>query len=174
MDKLEFKIYLKEIDFFVPSVEISITIAKALDAAHEADRAESLKDSEQTHEFSEEELDKFLAAIGVTKEQFENYQEPVSCPELTREYISEQLYALLAFQARSSENAIGKEFSVKEFLDIEMERIMGFVLEETLMSQLVQEFNDWGKERIELQTGWGQFTYITEGKFSVVDKVKTQ
>lgn len=153
-------------------------MAEALDKAHDEDWQRVLADPEQTRELSEEEVAHMAKIHGHTVEELLELGrkleeiEVKTSKAVLRRYVIEQLYYALARKSRNKENLPDLTFEIKEFVVDKVSKVLGISLSEEIETQLVEEFTNWAKERKELVAGWGTFTYVPDGKFSLISTTK--
>lgn len=168
----EFEKYLHDIGFFFPSEGLAARMAEALDVEHAKDVQRTLLDPQQTREISEEELNLLLDLHGMTREQFENWEDPKTCVKELREYVASQFYGGMARLSRSPHNTRGFEWTIQEFAKPQLAGVFGMDFEESILNDFLSEFTEWFKQKQELTMAWGSIKYIDEAKFYIVSTIE--
>lgn len=158
MTRAEFKKYLKDIEFFVPTTEATARIGQIIDS-HEKHFSLEADDSAI---LNGEDLNRFVSRLGVSKEELcESLKTDI--PRM-QEFISEQLYYGVMRLAKSSsfkQHHDSKHFALKRLM-----ASTGLKDELEELTAVANEFTSWLKQGKLVRASWGRVYGLSNGGFT--------
>lgn len=148
--------FIDEIRFFLPSVQLTKSLAGAIETAHSSDLARVMKDERQVEQDEDDLPDDF----GVEASGFDDASSELESETFFQQrQIASELFGYLAFQAESPQAQAGNGIPIHDSIIAGMSVSLGLSQQSILLSQLASEFCLWLKEHGEFMAGWGRVIY---------------